>query len=194
MPHDTATEAKDILAKRSALNMLLAFAIALKHHLREERGAYYEDLYPLIAHLPRKFHSHDGRPPKPGDISKKNLRETKDSPTTLIQKPNITNTGSRDLELPSSLFLHDRRDIASHATLLQGNLPLELATYLSSYIEDCVKRLGTRVATSIFTSAVTGISAMVDVLTQTERVLRTPLPLAYNIATSQAGAVLRSQH
>ena len=174
--------------------MLLAFAIALKHHLREERGAYYEDLYPLIAHLPRKFHVHDGRPPKPRDISKESLHESTPSPTTLLKKPNITNTGPRNLELPSSLFLHDRRDISSHATLLQGNLPLELATFLSSYIENCALRLEGRLATSIFTSAVTGISTMVDVITQTERVLRTPLPLAYNIATSQAGSVLRSAH
>jgi putative membrane protein len=31
---------------------LLAFAVALKHHLGDESGPYYDDLYPLIQHLP----------------------------------------------------------------------------------------------------------------------------------------------
>ncbi|KAJ5543688.1 hypothetical protein N7513_007196 [Penicillium frequentans] len=41
----------DILRKRSAMNLILAFAVALKHKLRFEPDVAYEDLAGLIAHL-----------------------------------------------------------------------------------------------------------------------------------------------
>nr|VWP00030.1 Dual O-methyltransferase/FAD-dependent monooxygenase CTB3 (Cercosporin toxin biosynthesis cluster protein 3) [Includes: O-methyltransferase (EC, FAD-dependent monooxygenase (EC ] [Ganoderma boninense] len=37
--------------KRIALDLLEGFVIAVKHHLRGERGIYYEDLYPFIKPL-----------------------------------------------------------------------------------------------------------------------------------------------
>ena len=45
--------AKNLIEKRTIINLLLAFSRALKHYLRGEDGIYYEDLYPLIAYLPR---------------------------------------------------------------------------------------------------------------------------------------------
>jgi len=35
------------------INLLLAFAVSVKHFIRDEPGVYYEDLYPLISFLPR---------------------------------------------------------------------------------------------------------------------------------------------
>ncbi|KAI0251070.1 Bestrophin, RFP-TM, chloride channel-domain-containing protein [Lactifluus subvellereus] len=40
--------------KRMALDLLEGFAVSLKHHLRGERGIYYEDLYELV----RPLHEH----------------------------------------------------------------------------------------------------------------------------------------
>lgn len=45
--------------KRTVLDLLEAFAFALKHHLREEPGPYYEDLYPLLLALENSpYHQH----------------------------------------------------------------------------------------------------------------------------------------
>lgn len=41
------------IEKKSMINLLQAVAVAVKHMLRDEHGIYYEDLYPLVAFLPR---------------------------------------------------------------------------------------------------------------------------------------------
>lgn len=44
--------AKTLIEKKSAINLLEAFAVAVKHYLRGEDGIYYEDLYYLVKFLP----------------------------------------------------------------------------------------------------------------------------------------------
>ncbi|KAJ3998025.1 UPF0187-domain-containing protein, partial [Lentinula boryana] len=52
----TSSELMRVMAeKRMALDLILGFAVALKHHLRGEVGIYYEDLYTLV----RPLHEHD---------------------------------------------------------------------------------------------------------------------------------------
>lgn len=64
-----------------------------------------------------------------------------------------------------------------------GNLPLEIITYLSSYIEDTTRNTTT---TAVLQGQLLGcVASMVEVLTSSERVLNTPLPEAYTIAFSQ---------
>ncbi|KZV95629.1 UPF0187-domain-containing protein [Exidia glandulosa HHB12029] len=41
-----------LVEKRTAINLVEAFAVAIKHHLRGEDGIYYEDLYHLVKCLP----------------------------------------------------------------------------------------------------------------------------------------------
>ncbi|KAF7327369.1 hypothetical protein MKEN_00314500 [Mycena kentingensis (nom. inval.)] len=45
---------KCMAEKRMALDLVLGFAVALKHHIRGELGPYYDDLY----HLVRPLHEH----------------------------------------------------------------------------------------------------------------------------------------
>ncbi|KAJ7619496.1 Bestrophin, RFP-TM, chloride channel-domain-containing protein [Roridomyces roridus] len=45
---------KAMAEKRMALDLVLAFAVALKHHIRGELGIHYDDLY----HLVRPLHDH----------------------------------------------------------------------------------------------------------------------------------------
>ncbi|KAJ2926688.1 hypothetical protein H1R20_g10405, partial [Candolleomyces eurysporus] len=47
------TDLESIIEKKSIINLLQAFPVAVKHFLRAEKGIYYEDLYPLISFLPR---------------------------------------------------------------------------------------------------------------------------------------------
>ena len=89
-------------------------------------------------------------------------------------------------EIPSSLFKHDQRDLACQGTLIQGNLPLEIANYLTNFAEHVLS--DGRLPVYLCTSIQAGISGLIDVLTNCERILRTPIPLAYNIAISQTGA------
>ncbi|ORY87442.1 Bestrophin, RFP-TM, chloride channel-domain-containing protein [Leucosporidium creatinivorum] len=44
---------KGLLEKRTIINLIQAFSVSAKHYLRGESGVYYEDLYDLIACLPR---------------------------------------------------------------------------------------------------------------------------------------------
>ncbi|KDQ16816.1 hypothetical protein BOTBODRAFT_129750, partial [Botryobasidium botryosum FD-172 SS1] len=51
MPQDEQ-RARVLVEKKSAVNLVQAFAVAVKHYLRGEEGIYYEDLYHLLKHLP----------------------------------------------------------------------------------------------------------------------------------------------
>ena len=42
---------QDLLAKLTAINLIVAFAVAMKHELRFEPFVHYEDLHSLVAHL-----------------------------------------------------------------------------------------------------------------------------------------------
>lgn len=44
--------AATVIEKKSAINLIEAFAVAVKHYLRGEEGIYYEDLYNLVKFLP----------------------------------------------------------------------------------------------------------------------------------------------
>ncbi|THH28925.1 hypothetical protein EUX98_g5262 [Antrodiella citrinella] len=44
---------KIIIEKKTMINLIQGFAVAVKHLLRGEGGVYYADLYPLISCLPR---------------------------------------------------------------------------------------------------------------------------------------------
>ncbi|KAJ7274914.1 UPF0187-domain-containing protein [Mycena rebaudengoi] len=44
---------QSIIEKKSFINLVQGFSVAVKHFLRAEPGVYYEDLYPLICFLPR---------------------------------------------------------------------------------------------------------------------------------------------
>ncbi|KAL2917898.1 hypothetical protein HK105_202311 [Polyrhizophydium stewartii] len=43
---------EDLVIKHGTMNLLVAFAVATKHYLREEPGHHYEDLHNLLIHLP----------------------------------------------------------------------------------------------------------------------------------------------
>jgi len=170
------------------LNLIVGFAIALKHHLREERGIFYDDLYPLIKHLPRHFNFPvDGRPPNPSDEM---MDAKKKTPISMLKQIHLTEYQKRDTidGIPSGLFMHDCRDLSNQGTLVQGNIPLEIANYITSYFELCAS--DDCLIVPVFNASIANVTAMVDILTDCERILRTPIPLAYNIAISQTGITL----
>ena len=65
-----------------------------------------------------------------------------------------------------------------------GNVPLEVLTYLQSYIESLIVD-GILTNGPIQSNIFASLNAMADVLTGTERGLNTPLPIAYSISIAQ---------
>ncbi|TFK61875.1 UPF0187-domain-containing protein [Pluteus cervinus] len=45
-------KARSYVEKKTVINLVLAYAVSLKHHLRGEKGIYYEDLYEYVKFLP----------------------------------------------------------------------------------------------------------------------------------------------
>lgn len=154
---------RDLLEKLSALNLLNAFAVALKHRLRFEPAIEYPDLEPLVAHLDLMA----------GTADQVALRKKKQTPWK-----------SAGEYLGISFAESNPRKLIKRANDNLGNPPLEILTYLSSYMEHVMQDKLMTVPIHQ-TWAFTNISSLADVLTGCERVLNTPLPIAYTISISQ---------
>lgn len=154
----------DLLAKVSALNLIVAFAVALKHKLRFEPYTNYEDLDPLVSHL----HTFAG------DASV-------DAPSA-DEKRSLWKRGGEYLGL--EFAESNPRRLVKHAHHNLGNLPLEILTYLDGYTSSIVKNK--TLSDGVPQAMILGnLASLNEVLAGTERVLNTPLPVAYSIAISQ---------
>ncbi|OKO99920.1 UPF0187 protein [Penicillium subrubescens] len=154
----------DLLRKVTAMNLILAYAVALKHKLRFEPDVAYEDLAGLIGHLDtfaRDAHDREVLNPRPKSLWKA--------------------TGEY---LGVSFAESNPRKLIKRSKKPLGHLPLEILNHLSAYIDSIVAN-GTLTSGLHQSQAITMLSTLNEVLTGTERVLDTPLPAAYSIAISQ---------
>lgn len=154
---------QDLLAKLAALNLLNAFAVSLKHRLRFEPSIEYPDLQPLISHLHTFAGSADQEP----------LRESK-----------VSSWKSTGQSLGLSFAESNPRKLVKRSKENLGNTPLEVLTYLGAYLESTF-RDGTLTIPAHQTQVMNYLIALTDVLTGVERVVNTPLPVAYSISISQ---------
>ena len=149
----------DLMAKLTFCNLLAAFPVALKHKLRFEPFTSYDDLYPRIRHLEVLAH----------------------------------NAEQQDWELPSGwrvvgwtlglpMAEQNPRKLLKNAKQPLGNIPLEILSYCSTFIKTIIDN-GTFKATVYHTQAMTMLTQMNDILAGTDRVLNTPLPIAYSSMT-----------
>lgn len=153
---------------RSALNLILAFAISLKHRLRFEPHAHYKDLSPLISHLSTFANTaHIASPVEH---------------TTSKRPKSIWKETGEFLGLPFAQS-NPRKEMKRAAHPL-GNLPLELLTHLGTYYEHTLQN-GTLSSPVVYGQLLGHLASLTDVLTQAERVSNTPLPEAYSIVISQ---------
>lgn len=162
--HATSPELgkQDLLGKISCLNLIVAFAAALKHKLRFEPYAHYDDLAPLVGHI----NTFAG------------AAETPDPP----KKPNPFKTAGEFLGVP--MAESNPRKLLKKAKTPLGNLPLEILSHLSAYMKTIYGNDTFKV--SIYqTQSLNALTTMNDVLTGTDRILNTPLPIAYSIAIGQ---------
>lgn len=106
----------DLLGKVTAINMILAFAVSLKHKLRFEPYAHYPDIASLIGHLDTFAKSAH---------KEEHLIEPKKTPWKAVGE-----------YLGISWAASNPRKAIKRAEAPLGNLPLEILTYISSYAEE----------------------------------------------------------
>ncbi|KAA8647623.1 hypothetical protein EYZ11_003246 [Aspergillus tanneri] len=155
---------EDLLAKLTAMNLILAFAVALKHKLRFEPDVAYEDLAGLVGYLDTfAKEAHDPQVLKPREKS--------------IWKAAGEYLGVSFAESnPRKLIKRSKKPL--------GHLPLEILNHISAYLDRCIANDTLNVSLHQG-QAITALSTLNEVVTGTERVLDTPLPAAYSIAIAQ---------
>lgn len=154
---------QDLLAKITGLNMIIAFAVALKHKLRFEPYIQYDDLHELVAHL-TTFAKDAGEPYR----RTKNISYAKKI-GELLRVPMARSNPRKELK---------------KATRPLGNLPLEILSYMSAYVDEIMSN-GTFANAIAQTHALNNMQNLNEILQCTDRILNTPLPEAYIIAISQ---------
>lgn len=158
---------KDLLAKLTALNLLVAFSVSLKHKLRYEPYTSYDDLSHLVGHL---------------DTFANDATRNEPEKAAVRHHPSFFKSTGEYLGL-SFAASNPRKTIKKSQRPL-GNLPLEILSYLASFIDELIAN-GQLSVPMQQTLAYNNLASLNDVLTGTERVLTTPLPIAYSIAISQ---------
>ncbi|KAF9237450.1 Bestrophin, RFP-TM, chloride channel-domain-containing protein [Melanogaster broomeanus] len=97
--------ARTLIEKKTIVNLLEAFGVAVKHYLRGEDGIYYTDLYPLVKFLPPYAlpASIPSSADLPGDLAAGRDCQSPDEEahTSGMQKRTSATTHS-DLPLPST--------------------------------------------------------------------------------------------
>jgi len=155
---------EDLLGKVTALNLVLAFAIALKHSLRFEPDIAYADLIGLVGHL---------------DTFAKEAHDP------AVVHPREHSPWKKAGEYLGISFIESNpRKNIKRAKKPLGHLPLEILNHLSAYVDHCSDN-GTLGSATHQGQLINSIASLSEVLTGAERVRDTPLPEAYTIVISQ---------
>jgi ion channel-forming bestrophin family protein len=156
-----------IIEKRTAINLLLGFEYAAKHYLREEFGYHYDDLKPLISNIQSNL---------PGFKTSAESDDEHDE-----YNSNVAGLYSRMFR--KKIKPHQREKGKGHM-LGEKNLPLDITLYLSSYCQTQMEQK--RIDAPLFNQLLANLNGLSDCLSQFERILRSPIPLAYSIHLNQA--------
>ncbi|KAH8702553.1 UPF0187 domain membrane protein [Talaromyces proteolyticus] len=154
----------DLLKKLTALNLVQAFAVALKHNLRFEPTIAYADLFKLVGHL--DTFARDAHDP---DLVKP------------LQKTPWKAAGEY---MGVSFAESNPRKLIKRAKKPLGHLPMEILNHLSAYVNHCTVQ-GLFYSATYEGQLITAVNSLSEVLAGSERVRDTPLPEAYCIAISQ---------
>jgi predicted membrane chloride channel (bestrophin family) len=166
--HATDVEDQDpkdlMLKKLSAMNMVVAFSVALKHSLRFEPYTEYNDIQHLIGHL-NTF-----------------ARDATDAKNRA--NPNKSLFKETGEYLGISFAASNPRKTLKKSQQPLGNLPLEILNYIAVTVDEMIRNKQLEIP-MLQTLSYNHIGFLNDILSGCDRVLNTPLPLAYAIAISQ---------
>ncbi|KAG0289343.1 hypothetical protein BGZ96_007094 [Linnemannia gamsii] len=185
-------ETRDVLEKKSAINLLVAFAFATKHYLREEYGYEYEDMIDLLAHIPKYSLPTSTQPmdwrtdiPTPlGTLQSQGIQQQGGQNSHLSEKDQRQGVKISGVSTTGHAETRHRRQQSKRRALAfdfltPTNIPVELSYYIGSYIKSCsAKQMVDPGTLTVMNNA---LVSMIDCLTGFERILRTPIPLAYSI-------------
>ncbi|KAG6008615.1 hypothetical protein E4U21_004255 [Claviceps maximensis] len=156
-----------VLKKLSSMNLLVAFAVSLKHALRFEPYTAYPDLQHLVGHL---------------NTFAKEATQSDTTSSLNVPKRNFFKGVGEYLGV--SFAASNPRKTLKKASRPLGNLPLEILNHIAVTIDYLVQHDQLKVSMQQ-TLAYNNLSLLNDVMAGCERVLNTPLPIAYTIAISQ---------
>ncbi|OAQ32506.1 UPF0187-domain-containing protein [Linnemannia elongata AG-77] len=147
----------DDYEKVLVIKLLLAYAVSVKHHLRQEFGVRYFDLEYL---LPEGF-----------------------APCAATDHVEIKVVHDKALGDRQRHYNEDPWTIRSGNDEGQMSLPLEIAYALSLWVLGEAR--GGRIESSLIGNLLGSINTMTDIFTNMERIVFTPIPLAYSIHLRQ---------
>ncbi|KAF9119629.1 hypothetical protein BGW39_000165 [Mortierella sp. 14UC] len=147
----------DDYEKLVVIRLLLAFAVSVKHHLRQEFGVRFFDLEALLPHGYEPCAAYE---------------------THEIRMVHDKAIGDRHRH-----FNEDPWTITSGNDEGQMSLPLEIAHGLSLWV--IAQSRASKIETSLLGNLFTSINSMTDIFTNMERIVFTPIPLAYSIHLRQ---------
>lgn len=104
---------------RTALNLILAFAVALKHKLRFEPDVGYEDLAGLVGHL---------------DTFAKEAHDKH-----VLSPPKKSAWKAAGEYLGISFAESNPRKLIKRSKKPLGHLPLEILNHLATYVDSCIE-------------------------------------------------------
>lgn len=107
--------AMTLIEKKTVVNLLEAYAVAVKHYLRGEEGIYYEDLYPLVPFLSSRHYSFPAIIPSKNDQIRK-LRRRHDlnhDKSEFYEGPIVQ---IQEVAVPGSLSRPDNRSFWTDTT------------------------------------------------------------------------------
>ncbi|KAL5119454.1 hypothetical protein ACEQ8H_002724 [Pleosporales sp. CAS-2024a] len=154
---------EDLLNKLTALNLLNAFACSVKHRLRFEPGIDYPDLRERIEFLDTFAKAAEMDIPPPSKPAKAKA---------VGEYLGVTFAESN----PRKRIKRSKKPL--------GNLSLEILNHLSCYVHSIIDNETLKIGL-YQNQAITGIVQLNEALVGMDRVLQTPLPIAYSIAISQ---------
>lgn len=150
---------------RTCINIIRGFVVATKYRLRRQPGYEYPDLRPLIQNL--------------STLAKKAYLA--DGPLAQKRYSSLRLAG-QFLSVPGAIS--DPCKPLRKGPTYHGNIPFEVLNYISAYVQIVIAS-GTMTVPIMQVQAMTMLTSLLDCLTGMERVLATPLPIAYNVAISQ---------
>ncbi|CAG8517427.1 6505_t:CDS:10, partial [Scutellospora calospora] len=178
---------EDRQKKVEHIKLLLAFVVAVKHHLRLEFGTHWGDLNDLL--LPEDFQFTEFE----GTADQTAVIEESEGKTT-IEMPHTHVTRTLSSRIPPTLYVKEiRPSLIKMSEVERKNLygdcesdfvEDEIIFHLGRYIEKQCK--DDKFDLSKFGSVVGNLNSLIDCLGNLERIANTPIPTAYNVHLKQA--------
>lgn len=114
---------RSLIEKKSVVNLLEAYAVAVKHYLRGEDGIYYTDLYYLVKFLPA--YALPAGIPSQIDLTRVDLSEPQGTHGAALASVQSATSG----DASDGTFLHQRTSITSNEkNMSTSTLPLPVTS------------------------------------------------------------------